>query len=739
MGRRTRWAAAFVAAGLLACAAPAVGAQAASSAQRIDLKVLVVDDGGPSVAAIVNELDLTGTPYTRVSLSDASRPVINAAFLSGTDSAGRAEARYQAVVLPNNAPFPAGSAEMTALQSYEAQFGVRQVDAYTYAQPAVGLNWAANPGYIGALDGMQGTVTSAGLGGSFRYLKGSVPFEDNDPNVVESYGYLATPLATQAAGASFTPLVTMPIPNGGGAQGVLAGEYDHSGVSELVLTFAYNQYQQQYRLLARGIVDWMTQGIHLGYDRNYFAMHIDDVFLPDDRWSSTAKCTPGDAASACQGTPAASEIRMTPADVTYAQQWEKANNFTFDFLFNGGGSDDATQNGTVDDPLTDSLLQNKSSFRWVDHTYDHPFLGCVQNTTTVPWSCTTDASGATQWVDQQTIEDAIGNNVAWAARHGLSIDSSELVTGEHSGLKTLPQQPVDNPNLAPALAAEGVKWTGSDHSREPDQRAVGGSTLTVPRFPMNVYYNAGKVADEVDEYNWLYTAGAQGGSGICTANPATTTCLPAPLDASTGYSSYVVPLESRIDLGHILGDNPDPHYAHQSNLSEDRILYPVLNSLFATYGQLMASNTPMVNLRESAIGAELQQRSTWQSAVAAGNVTAYRVGSTVTVQAPAGVQVPVTMPTGTVQPGLLGLVSTPAGTAYAGELSGWLTPKLLQSAVTLTLNAAGTPAAAQTTATTTKTATAVAPSTVKPYQPASVARQVPLTPSGVAHLPHSGK
>ncbi|WP_042373526.1 hypothetical protein [Streptacidiphilus neutrinimicus] len=738
MGRRTRWAAAFVAAGLLACMTPAAGAQAASGTQRIDLKVLVVDDGGPSVAAIVNELDLTGTPYTRVSLNDASRPVINAAFLSGTDGSGRAEGRYQAVVLPNNAPFPAGSAEMAALRSYEAQFGVRQVDAYTYAQPAVGLNWAASPGYIGALDGMQGIVTSAGLGGAFDYLKGSVPFEDNDPNVTESYGYLATPLATQASGAAFTPLVTMPIPGGGGTQGVLAGEYDHGGVSELVLTFDYNQYQQQYRLLARGIVDWMTQGIHLGFDRDYFSMNVDDVLLPDDRWSSTAKCTPGDAASACQGAPASSEIRMTPADVSYAVQWEQVHNFTFDFLFNGGGSDDATQNGTVDDPLTDALLQNKSSFRWVDHTYDHPFLGCVQNTTTVPWSCTTDASGNVSWVDEQTIENAISQNVAWAARHGLSIDRAELVTGEHSGLKTLPQQPVDNPNLAPALNAEGVKWTGSDHSREPDQRAVG-NALTVPRFPMNVYYNAGKVADEVDEYNWLYTATSQGGSGTCTANPATTTCLSAPLDELTGYSSYIVPLEARIDMGHVLGDNPDPHYAHQSNLAEDRILYPVLDTLFATYNQLMAANAPMVNLRESAIGAELQQRSAWQSAVSAGKVTAYRVGGTVTVQAPSGVRVPVTMPNGTVQPGLLGLGATAAGTAYAGELSGWLAPKLLQGAVTLTLSSAGTPAAPAASGTKAATPTAVAPAQTKPAQPASVALQVPLTPAGVALLPQGRK
>ncbi|MEZ0094348.1 hypothetical protein [Streptacidiphilus sp. EB129] len=737
MGRTTRWAAAFTAAGLIAAIGPAAGALAATSTQRIDLRVLVVDDGGPATAAIMNEMDITGMPYTVVKLSDGNRPTINAAFLSTTAANGQAEARYQAVVLPNNAPFAAGpsgapSAEMAAITGYEQTFGIRQVDAYTYAQPAVGLNYAANPGYIGSLDGTTGTVTAAGLAGNFRYLKGSVPFEQNDPGVIESWGYLATPLATQAPGASFTPLVTEPIP-GSGAQGVLAGEYDHGGVSELVMTFAYNQYQQQYRLLARGIVDWMTQGVHLGYDRNYYEQHVDDVFLGDDRWSSTAKCTPGDAASACSGTPAESTIRMTPADVTYAQQWEKAHNFTFDFLFNGGGSDEITSTG-ADDPLTDSLVSAQSSFRWVNHTYDHPFLGCVQNTATVPWSCTANPDGSTAWVSEQTIEDAITQNQDWAHSHGLSIDPTELVTGEHSGLATLPQQPQDNPNLAPALAATGVKWTGSDHSREPNQRAVG-QALTVPRFPMNVFYNAGHTADEVDEYNWLYTSTAQGGSGLCTANPATSTCLPAPLDESTGYASYITPLEARIDLGHILDNSPLPTYAHQSNLTEDRLLYPVLDQIFSSYANLFAANTPILNLRESAIGAELQQRSAWTAAVAAGTASAYRVGGTVTVNAPSGVAAEVTVPTGTVQQQLLG--SSAVGSAYAGELSGWVKPGLLQSAVTLRLSTAGTPATpapAPAGGTSGSTGKTPAPSTVTPLVPNGVLQLVPLTVAGVAKL-----
>ncbi|MDH6119418.1 hypothetical protein ABH930_005592 [Kitasatospora sp. GAS204A] len=727
MGRATRRAAACAAAGLLAAGLQTSTAFAAVQ-NRIDLTVLVVDDGGPATAAITAELASEGTPYTVVKLSDPNRPTITSAFLSDTLN-GAPRAKFQGVVLPNENPFGTGSAEMTALAAYEATFGIRQIDAYTYASPGVGLNWAQNPGYIGSLDGTQGAVTTAGLAGPFDYLNGSVPFEQPEPGVSTSYGYLATPLTTLPAGASFTPLVDAPIP-GSGSRGSLVGEYDHDSRKELVVTFVYNQYQQQYRLLARGFVDWLTQGIHLGYDRNYFAVHVDDLFLSDDRWDTTLKCTPGDVTCPPgSGNTDNNPIRMTPADVNTLAQWEKANGFTLDFAFNGGGSGDwESDNNTTTDPLLTAFKADAGSFRFINHTWDHPFLGCVQNVTVVPWQCTTDAGGNTAWVDQATIQSEIQQNLTWAGQQGLPIDPTELITGEHSGLLTLPQQPVDNPNLAPALAAEGIKWTGSDASREPNQRAVGSSTLTVPRYPMNVFYNAGHTNEEVDEYNWIYTSKAQGGSGICESS-ANSTCLPAPLNTSTGYASYIVPTQTRIDLGYVLDNDPRPNFIHQSNFAEDQIAYPVLDSILGTYKNLYAANTPIVNLRESQIGTELQQRSAWNAAVAAGQVTGYRIGGTVTVQAPSGVRVEATMPTGTIQQFLLG--GSQFGTAYAGELSGWVAPGPFQGTVNLRLASAATPSAAKASSSTVNAAAGAAKKVVKAPRttvPAGAAKPVAVGP-----------
>ncbi|MBV1938924.1 hypothetical protein KUF83_20535 [Streptomyces sp. BV286] len=709
MKRTTRTTALTVGALIAALGLPAVPAHADTAAPRIDLRVLVVSDGGPATDAIAAELTTAGTPYTEVDLQDSGRPVIDADFLADTVD-GAPRAKFQAVVLPNDNPFAAGSPEMAALVAYEQTYAIPQVDAYTYARPEAGLRYPVDGGYAGSLDGVQAQVTEAGRAGPFGYLEGSVPFEDNSPDVGESYAYLSTP----AAGADFVPYVDAAAP-GQSSRGSLVGEYRHDGRRELVVTFVYNRYQQQFRLLARGIVEWMTGGVRLGASRNYFAVHVDDVFAGDDRWDTELNCTPGDVDCA-QGEGTPNPIRMTPADVDHATDWQDRQNFTLDLAYNGAGSVEHREDNNGADPLTDRFIAAREQFRWINHTYSHPFLGCEQNTTVVPWKCATDTDGSTRWVSRETISREIADNRVWGQAAGLPLDNSELVTGEHSGLQVLPQQPVDNPNLAPALADNGIAWLGSDNSREPEQRGIGPAT-TVSRYPMNVFYNAGRAAEQVDEYNWIYTGRAQGGSGICEDNPATSTCLPAPLDTATGYADHIVPLETRIGLGHVLANDPKPHFIHQSNLAEDRIAYPVLDGILDGYAALFTANAPVVNLPMKDIGVELRRRTAWKAAVADGQVTAYRVGDTVTVRAPAGIAVPATMPTGTTNDG------SGFGDAYAGEVSGWTT----STGAPLTLTApAATPSLSATVDVTEKaSATRTAPRT---RVPAGVREELPHSP-----------
>ncbi|MFJ2901020.1 hypothetical protein [Streptomyces sp. NPDC087212] len=705
--KRTIRTTAFTVGALIATLGLPAGTAHADTDARVDLRVLVVSDGGPSTDAIAAELTAAGTPFTEIDLTQAGRQVIDAGFLADTVG-GVPRAKFQAVVLPNDNPFADGSPEMAALAAYEQTYEIPQVDAYTYARPQAGLQVPTSGGYSGSIDGTQAAVTTAGRAGAFGYLDGAVPFEDNDPAVNESYAYLSQP----APGADFTPLVEATIP-GTATKGSLVGEYRHDGRRELVVTFVYNQYQQQFRLLARGIVEWMTGGVHLGASRNYFAVHVDDVLAADDRWNSQLNCTPGDVdCTDPNATP--DPIRMTPADVDHAVAWEQDKKFTFDFAYNAVGSVDQREENNGVDLLADRLIADRAKFRWVNHTYTHSFLGCVQDTAVVPWKCATNADGSTQWISRNEIADEIATNRVWGQFAGLPQETDELVTGEHSGMRVLPQQPVDNPNLAPALADTGIKWIGSDNSREPDQRAVGQAT-TVPRYPMNVFYNAGKAAEQVDEYNWIYTSRAQGGSGICEENPATTSCLAAPLDTATGYADKIVPLETRIALGHVLSNDPKPHFIHQSNLAEERIAYPVLDGVLGGYQALFADDTPVVNLRMKDIGTELKRRADWKSALNAGQVTAYRVGDKVTVSAPTGVQVTATLPTGTTQG------SAAFGTAYAGAVSGW-TPS---TGTPLTFTVPATPQATTLAPTDTHaTVTTPAPHT---RVPAGVREQVPAT------------
>ncbi|WP_222869786.1 hypothetical protein [Actinomadura decatromicini] len=635
-----------------------VGPQGAASAAgpRVDLKVLVVSDGGASVSAVAGQLAAEGVPYKTVDLRDAGRPKIDAAFLSDTVN-GTPRAKYQGVVLPNYAPFQ-DTAEMTAIADYEVKFGIRQLDAYVYPSAAVGLN---TPTYSGILDGTVAEVLPAGRSDAFRYLRGPVRFNDLAPDIDESYGYVSTPLPdNKVAGKTFKPFVNVEIKD---KTGTIAGVYTHDGRSEMVLTYSANYEQWQSRTLGHGLISWLTKGVHLGYNRNYLAVHVDDVFMPDARWSTKDNCTPGEDCPSGVTTP---DIRMDVDDVVQATMWQQYQKFKLDLAYNAGGTVDWRKDHGLD-LLGDSLLAAKAQFRWLNHTYGHKFLGCKQDTSVRPWQCVKDSDGDIEYVDESTIEQEITRNLDWAQENGLSVPKTEVVTGEHSGMKVLPQQPNDNPNLAPALDQTDITWLAGDASRDPAMRSIG-QARTIPRHPMSVFFNVGTEQEEVDEYNWIYTKRADGGSGICEDHPDVTTCI-KPLSTETGFKSYIVPSDTRITLSHVTGNDPRPHYAHQSNITEDRTLYTLLDNVLGEYRMAFDDNTPVVNDPMASLGAELRRQDLWKAALKNNsNITAYVQDGKVTVSGPDGLSIPVTAPEGTKE----GTGGKVFGQAYAGDRSAYV-------------------------------------------------------------------
>ncbi len=641
--------------GSLTAVAP-VTAHAATGQVDVALRVLVLDDGAPMVGAIVDRMKVEGVPYTRIDLSDAGRTTLTADALATSDAAG-IHAKYVGVVAPSEAPAQLNDAERKVLHEYEQTFRVRELNAYTWAHPEVGLNYA---GYTGKVDGMAATVTPAGLDGPFRYLQGPVRLDDLDPAVDESWGYLGTPVTPTATSGTFTPLVTAPIP-GSGAAGSLMGVFAKDGREQLVVTFAQNAFQQHWRTFGHGVLTWLTRGMSTSLNRNYLSAHIDDVLLPDSRWNSAANCTSDECP-----TPTDDTIRMVPADVTRLVNWQNSSGIKLDMTYNGAGTADSADPATGKDALTDALLASKSQFRWINHTWSHPYLGCLQNFTVNPWQCQV-TNGAIAWMTRTQIATEITKNRLYARDKALpNIAAGELVTGEHSGLASLPQMPTDNPNLGPALNDTRVQWVASDASREMQPRKIGRAT-TVPRYPMNIFYNTGTKAEAVDEYNWIYTSAANGGSGLCEQLTDTMTCID-PLDPSTGFDSTIVPVEARIATRHVLGNDPRPHYAHQSNLAEDGILYPVLDQVIAGYRATFAANAPLINPTMTAAGTALIAQQTW--ATAQKDVRATVSGTTVTVtNTGAATTVPVTLPDGTRTLSATGSVGGVFGEGYAGERS----------------------------------------------------------------------
>jgi hypothetical protein len=353
---------------------------------------------------------------------------------------------------------------------------------------------------------------------------------------------------------------------------------------------------------------------------------------------------------------------MTPADVTYAVQWEKQHDFKIEFLYNGGASQWFQAGGT--DQLLAAVRPVAGDFYWVNHTWTHAYLGCQQNFTVSPWQCV-KSNGQIVWaagtslINSQTMQ-----NFAWAKREGIPAEPGVLATGEYSGLLLRPQQPVDNPYLDNAMGPDGIKWVAMDASAEPDMRPVG-AALGVPRIPIDIGYDVDTVASEVNEFDWYNDSKADGGSGLCQGSKVTQ-CLTPMKSATAEWNSVIVPGQAQIVYGDLLAADPRPVFMHQSNLTRDRLGYPVMDSVLSAYRAVFNSSAPIENLPMSGDGAVLRERQLWEQAIKAGAVTAWVQGSTVTISAPAGTPVPVTIPAGN------GSAGSPLS-AYAGGRSGWVT------------------------------------------------------------------
>jgi hypothetical protein len=587
----------IIATAIAAIAIAFVASASAAPNQRVDLKVLLLTATGnePTAGSWESTLKSEGVPYEK-KVASADDPYTDDTF-SDTLADGTPHAKYQAVIIATGGLYysnPDGlwvsalsSEEWTALQSFEVKFGIRQITAFAYPTPEYGLNY---PTTAGDMDGTTASLTASGKL-AFPYLKGPVKIDSG------AYGYQSTPIDA----TKFDTLVSGP-----DNSSLLGIAKQADGREEMVSTVDANQYQLHHLLLRHGMLSWVTRGVYLGYSRSYLAIHVDDIFLSTERWDENTNTTPDDSPN---------PIRMTPADVTRAVYWSSITGIKIDLLFNASGSDAAGKR----DKLTQALVQDRKDFRWVNHTYS----GEPNDDTTTEW-----------------ITSDIQKNLDWAKSKGISMDKTELVFDQHSGL--------NNPNTIPALTTTGVKWVGDDMSRFPEQRQVG-PALTVPRYPSAIYYNVAKKSEQLDEYNYLYLPPELGGGCVDTS---TTTCFSQPAT----WSDYVNNEATQI-LRHVMSNDPRSHYMHQANLAEDGIMYSVFNEVLSRYYTYYKN--PLVNPTHRETGEELLRENKWRAALDAGKVTAYLQNGKVTVQSTETLEVPFT--------------GTSVGSLYGGQRSGWRT------------------------------------------------------------------
>lgn len=632
---------ALVAALLVPLLAP-VPARAAGPV--VDLRVLVVTDLTAEPEALRAVLAEGGVPLDVLDLTDPGRARLSRDTLTVPDAVPHS--RYQAVVLPDSAPPQLDRAELAALHAVAREFGLRQVSASVHPSPAVGMVEPTDRvGWWGTFAG-PAQLTDLARTDAFADMHGDVPF---------SPGTWMEISGTTGPTRTFRPLLTAASPDGT-RRGAVGGVSTADGREELVLTFSYDATSAQVAALGPGLVEWLTRGTHLGARRSWLSVHIDDVLLPDARWVPGAHCAVGPECPAPPGT--APTIRMTADDVAAAVDWQRRHRFRMDLAFNGAGGDAAAAGGR--DPLLDALVRYRDEFGWLNHTWSHRYLGCVRDTSAVPWRCATlPILGDTRYVTDAEIRDEITRNVAYARRHGLPVDATELVTGEHSGLRGDDLMPADNPALAGALAAAGVTVIAADASKEGGQRTVGGAR-TVPRHPIDLDFNTATHAETVDQYNHTHTSAAVGGDGGCDADGS---CL-APVDATdpaAGFLRGIVPVEAAKVLDHVLSNDPRPHYVHQPQLAEDRTLYPVLESVLDGYRGVFTDARPVVVPTMTQAADELTRADAWVAA--RDRVRAWVQDGVVTIETDGLVDVPVTVPA---TPGAV------LGEPYGTTRSGWL-------------------------------------------------------------------
>jgi len=425
----------------------------------LDAKLLVLSAKGTEadLAAIRQALDYLGTPYTLWVASEHPGKLTASALADGTHGFYQGVIATTASLASSSAASGSAltAAEWTALYTYEASFGVRQVNWYSYPTEKLGFG-SAPADQDTTTRPLKVTATPAAQA-IFPYLNTQNPL-----TIKNVWAYLAKP----AKDPQVTPLF---VDSAGNA--ILIEQKFPDGRDFLTLTVDSDPNLTHSLALQYGLINWVTRGVFIGERHAYIGVQIDDLLLPSVRWN--------------QSTP----YRMTAADLDAALAWQTARQsdpmtrtLTLSWAFNGSGAY-ATD---PQDALANEVKRLRSSFFWLNHTFTHP--------------------GSLSPMSYEDVKGELTKNIDFARKFELTpFQPAELVTPGVSGL--------DAANSMRAIYDVGVRYVVSDTSvagqDNPSPNAgiynkYQPGVLEIPRRPTNLGYNVLTPEDWVSEYNYLF-------------------------------------------------------------------------------------------------------------------------------------------------------------------------------------------------------------------------------------------
>ncbi len=522
----------------------------------VDMRLLVINNssanGGAGYAdfpAIEQILNYVGTPYT---VADASSGALPPLYDGGCHG------YFQGVIYAfgdDIYTFPYSVAY--SLATYEANFGVRQVNWFTNPTPDFGLNYYT--GYVPSTGTDTGTFTSA-AGPIFFYANTSTPV-----TITNAFIYLTTP-TTPSGGGTVTPLL---VDLAGNALSAITQFAD--GRQYLSQMFDSNQYLTHDLVLAYGLLNWVTKGVFLGDYHVYASAQVDDFFIDDSEWVPSTPCTnPITHDRTPPDSPLLGVFRVDAThDMSAVVAWQSnvqkdplLSNFELTLAFNGvgtTGNNDWTglpTAGVNNDDLVTNVQNYQGNFHWISHTFDHP------NTLNGLTQSSPNSDG-----DDIDLEVLTNMFVANGSGANLDTDSSDMVTTLNltdfnpANMVTPGVTGLNDSNVPGYLYNDGIRNVvtdtsviGQNNNNGPNPSPNVGivnsyqpGLYEVPRHPNDIFYNAANWADNQAEFYCIYN------------NP-----VDPPFN--TYNASQILDFVSSSFVSNMLTGDMDPEMFHQPDL-----------------------------------------------------------------------------------------------------------------------------------------------------------------------------